>query len=166
MRSRNFRLDNGLDTSWTGRLKPDVYRHPVIALDVLPTALAATGGRLPTDRSYYGVNPLPFLMGNNSGIPHETLFWRMRDMRAQVVRHGPWKYMNVRGQVSLFDIQADPSETKDIAASRQEIVNDLATRFAAWNDEMTEPLWSFPAEERAERRAKRRNRNAKDREDK
>ena len=150
---------------WTGHLEPDEYRHPVIALDVFPTALAATGGKLPTDRSYDGVNLLPFLMGNNSGIPHETLFWRMRDMQAEVVRHGSWKYMNVRGQVSLFDIQADPSETKDVAPSRPEIVDDLAARFAAWNDEMTEPLWSFPAEERAERRAKRRNRNTTDRED-
>ena len=150
---------------WTGRLKPDEYHHPVIALDVLPTALAATGGKLPTDRPYDGVNLLPFLMGNNSGIPHETLFWRMRDMRAQVVRHGPWKYMNVRGQVRVFDIEADPSETEDVAASEPEIVNDLAARFAAWNEEMTEPLWLFPAEERAERRAKRRDRNATNRED-
>jgi arylsulfatase A-like enzyme len=86
-------------------------------------------------------------------------------MRAEVVRHGSWKYMSVRGQVSLFDLEADPSETNDVAASEPEIVNDLAARFAAWDDDMTEPLWSFPAAERAERRAKRRNRNVTDRED-
>jgi hypothetical protein len=41
----------------------------------------------------------------------------------------------------------------------------LTARFAAWNDEMTEPLWSFPAAEGGERRTKRRNRNATNRED-
>ena len=48
--------------------------------------------------------------------------------------------------------------------SEFEFVNDLNVRFAAWTDKMSEPLWSFPAAERTERRAKRRNRNATDRE--
>jgi hypothetical protein len=132
---------------------------------VLPSALAATGGKLPTDRSNDGVNLLPFLMGHNSGIPHEACCWHLRDMRAQMVRHGPWEYLNERGQVNLLDIEAGPSETQNVAESEWEIVNDLAARFATWNDETTEPVWSYPAAERAERGANRQNRNTTDRED-
>jgi len=140
---------------WTGQIKPGEYHDLVISLDVLPTAVAAAGGTLPTDRPYDGVNLLPFLKGENSESPHETLFWRMRDMQAEVVRHGSWKYMNVRSQVRLFDLEADPSETNDLAAAKPEIIQDLAARFAAWDSEMAEPLWAFPASERAKRRAKR-----------
>jgi arylsulfatase A-like enzyme len=142
---------------WTGRLKPGEYPHPVISLDILPTAVAVAGGALPADRPYDGVNLLPFLSGANPSLPHETLFWRMRDMEAEVVRHGDWKYMNVRGSVSLFDLKTDPAETNDLATSKPQIVTDLAARFAAWDQQMPEPLWAFPAEERAERRTKRRN---------
>lgn len=104
-----------------------------------------------------GVNLLPFLSGEEPGRPHETLFWRMRDMQASVVRHGDWKYMNVRGSVSLFNLKNDPWETNDLAASQPQVINELATRFAAWDKKMAEPLWAFPAEERAERRKKRRD---------
>ena len=157
---------------WTGRLKAGEYHHPVISLDVLPTALAAANKAEvanPRNRGQYstamldGVNLLPFLSGKSSAVPHETLFWRMRDMRAEVVRHESWKYMNVRGQVSLFDLECDPSETRDLAESKPEIVKDLAARFAAWDRKMAEPLWSFPAEERAKRRAKRRGTRRDDR---
>ena len=141
---------------WTGRIKPGEYAHPVIALDVLPTALAVAGGSLPTDRPYDGVDLLPFLSGAEPGLPHETLFWRMRDMQAKVVRQGDWKYMNIRGSVSLFDLKNDPGETNDLAASNPQVADELAERFSAWDKQMAEPLWTFPAEERSERRTKRR----------
>src|SRR5881398_804512 len=46
---------------WTGKLPGGkTYDHPVIALDIFPTALAAAGGDPKKDRKIDGVNLLPF----------------------------------------------------------------------------------------------------------
>ena len=39
-----------------------------------------------------GVNLLPYLSGENSGRPHETLYWRIDGMWA--IRHGDWKLVH------------------------------------------------------------------------
>jgi arylsulfatase A-like enzyme len=62
---------------WTGRLPAGrTYGHPVCSLDVFATALACAGQALPTDRKYDSVNLLPYLGGDQSGPPHDRLFWR------------------------------------------------------------------------------------------
>jgi arylsulfatase A-like enzyme/acetyl esterase/lipase len=146
---------------WPGQLAPGEYRHPVISLDILPTAVALAGGTLPADRTCDGVNLMPYLTSDNPARPHETLFWRMRDMRAEVVRHGDWKYVKVKDAVSLFDLASDLGETRNLAAEKPDLVRDLAARYATWDKQMAEPLWSFPAEERRERQTKRKNQAAK-----
>jgi hypothetical protein len=42
-----------------------VYHQPIIALDIVPTALAAARCRLPADATIDGVNLLPYLTGRN-----------------------------------------------------------------------------------------------------
>jgi arylsulfatase A-like enzyme len=62
---------------WPDRIKPGtVYSEPISLLDVLPTSAAAVGSKLPMDRSYDGVDFLPYLTGQKSGEPHNELFWR------------------------------------------------------------------------------------------
>ena len=76
--------------SWPAKIKPGVYEEPVIALDFLPTSLAAAGEEVPKDLD--GVNLLPFLTGEASGVPHETLFWRSGGFGGKhSVRRGNWK---------------------------------------------------------------------------
>jgi len=51
------------------------YKHPVSAMDVLPTALDAAGIRFRDTVSIDGASLLPYLIGKKSGIEHKTLFW-------------------------------------------------------------------------------------------
>lgn len=80
--------------SWKGQIPAGkVDDRPVIQLDIMPTAVAAAGGTMPTDRQIDGVNLLPYLTGPKAEVPHEALFWRMGPQTA--VRKGDWKLIRV-----------------------------------------------------------------------
>src|SRR5262249_17386402 len=100
---------------WTGTLPEGrVYPEPVISLDIFATALAAAGGRFPTDRVYDGVDLVPFLRGAKDGSPHDALYWRYGENLA--LRQGQWKLhktANYPGQ--LYDLDADIGETTDLS---------------------------------------------------
>ncbi len=127
---------------WPARIPAGVvHQNPVISLDVLPTALAAAGGKLPTDRPMDGVNLLPYATGEKSDPPHDLLFWRMRQNKA--VRKGNWKLV-VAGATppQLFDLSKDIAEANDLAAQKPDVVKELSNALAKWESQMVPPLWS------------------------
>ena len=103
---------------WKGRLPAGkVYEHPVVQLDVMPTCVAAAGGAVDPAWKLDGVNLLPYLSGENSARPHQTLYWRIDGMWA--IRHGDWKLVHGRAgntAPELFDLAADIREQHDLAA--------------------------------------------------
>ncbi len=111
--------------SWPGKLPAGkVYDQPVIALDILPTALAATRRPVPKPDHCNGVDLMPYLKGQNESPPHEKLFWRFGPQKA--VRRGSWKLVDwreLRDQdepavgSSLTSGQPIPSEQHDVAAA-------------------------------------------------
>ena len=117
--------------------------HPVIALDMFPTAVAAAGGSMPTDRKIDGVNLLPYLKGEKKEPPHEMLFWRMGTRRA--MRKGNWKLVKLGAQPpELYHLARDVGEKKNLAAQKPEIVSELSEALAKWEGELREPLWEPP----------------------
>ena len=75
---------------WKGHLPAGkVDDRPVIQLDILPTALAAAGVEIKPEWKLDGVNLLPYLNGQKSGVPHEALYWRFGQQMA--IRMGDWK---------------------------------------------------------------------------
>jgi len=127
---------------WPRRLKGgQVYQHPVIALDVLPTAAAAAGAKLPRDRKIDGVNLIPYLTGSGKNPPHETLFWRSG--RNYAVRKRNWKMVKRRGKVELFDLASDISEAHDLRADRPDILKEIENAYKQWNSQMAAPLWTL-----------------------
>jgi arylsulfatase A-like enzyme len=146
---------------WKGRLPAGkTYDHPIIQLDILPTALAAAGAPAGEEAKLDGVDLLPYLTGGNDKSPHETLYWRFGNQWA--VRHGDWKLV-VAGRSDpageLFNLADDISESKNLAADMPEKVAELKTLYDAWNAEQAPP--SAPKERpNRPRRANRRQQNA------
>lgn len=132
---------------WTGTLPAGkTYGGPVIALDVLPTALAAARVAVPPDWKLDGVDLLPYLKGENQAPPHETLYWRYGDQMA--IRSGPWKLVRARETKTdtaltraLFDLGSDMGESEDLAAQNPEKLKELESRWQRWNAEQAKPLW-------------------------
>jgi arylsulfatase A-like enzyme len=127
---------------WPQRLTAGAtYREPVSTLDVFATIARAAGATLPTDRQYDGVDLLPYLTGERVQPPHEALFWRAEGHRA--VRAGRYKLIaDARtGARVLFDLDADPSESHDLAAEQPAVAADLEARLRAWESGLIPPRW-------------------------
>ena len=79
---------------WPNRIEPgSVVSDPVHHFDLFQTFAAAANARVPTDRKLDGVDLLPFVRGEASGVPHRTLFWR--EGYQQSVLSDGWKLIRV-----------------------------------------------------------------------
>lgn len=127
--------------SWPGKIPSGrQFDNPVSTLDVLPTFLAAAGIDLPEDRSYDGVDLLPFLSDYSAEAPHDTLFWKMQWGAA--VRAGDWKLVRTPLEEHwLFDLSSDISESHDLAAQEPEVLATLRQSLESWESEHPEPIW-------------------------
>lgn len=107
-----------------------VYQEPVSTMDILPTCAAAAGVKLP--EGVEGVNLAPFLKEGATGVPHESLFFRMKE--ASAIRRGKWKLVGPsQATPALYDIPADPAEARNLAAAHPDVVADLQQRWKDWN---------------------------------
>jgi arylsulfatase A-like enzyme len=140
---------------WRGRLPEGaVFDQPVISLDVFATAAALADAQTPPDRKMDSVNILPHLLGDVKTPPHDWLHWRTGGGTTWAVREGNYKLvMAAAGQPELFDLAADISESRNIAAEKPEIVAKLTKGHEAWNGEMIPPIFESPRP--AKRAAKR-----------
>jgi arylsulfatase A-like enzyme len=142
---------------WKGQLPAGkVYEQPVISLDILPTAIAAAGSQPGTDWKLDGVNLLPYLKGENAAAPHDHLCWRFGTQWA--IRQGDWKLVSgcdydanplpppqpnllKATAPQLYNLKADPGETKDLAAAQPEKVAVLQALYDKWNAQNQPPAW-------------------------
>jgi arylsulfatase A-like enzyme len=119
-----------------------VYELPIIQLDLLPTLLAAAGGKIDPSWKLDGVNLLPYLNGKDTSRPHDTLYWRFGPQWA--IRDGDWKLVASRidqNQPRLINLATDIAEAHDLSAAEPERVRALTAKWQAWSAEQREPLW-------------------------
>ena len=131
---------------WKGEI-PDgqVYDKSVSSFDIFATATANSAGAT-APKQVEGVDLMPYLTGENDGVPHETLFWRQGGKTA--LRHGHWKLVrmgsrNTSGKAKweLYNLSKDISEENNLAASEPERLAELIKIWEKRNSEMSEPLF-------------------------
>jgi arylsulfatase B len=126
---------------WKGTLPAGVdYHQPVSSFDMGATALALAGGA-PAGMPLDGVNILPHLTGQTKTAPHERLVWKLNGRGA--IREGRYKLLTAEenAKYELYDLDADRSETRNIAAELPEIVQRLDATWKLWNADMKPPAW-------------------------
>jgi len=128
---------------WPGVVAPgSVVETPAIALDLVPTFLAAAGA--PRGSELDGVDLAPRLRGTAMPEEARTFFWRRRGPDGPLaVRHGPWKMVwNDRdAEPELYHLPSDLGESADVAGSNPEVVQELREALLAWDAELVDPLW-------------------------
>jgi arylsulfatase A-like enzyme len=130
---------------WKGRLGAGkTFDHPVISLDIFATAVALAGAAMPADRKMDGVNLMPHLTGKSKQPPHERLYWRTGGGASYAVREGRYKLVRIGERSELYDLDTDPSETTDVAASRKLVFDRLEAERQKWNAELIAPLFQSP----------------------
>jgi uncharacterized sulfatase len=127
---------------WPGHVAPGTrYDAPIGHIDIFATAAAAAGAKIPDDRVIDGVDVLPYVTGQRTGQPHETLFWR--EGYYQVVLHEGWKLIvSQRPDKNwLFNLADDPTERREMSAQQPETVARLRALLDAHNAQQVEPMW-------------------------
>lgn len=127
---------------WPAQIKPGTrIAGPVSHFDIFATAGGVAGAPMPADRAIDGVNLLPFIEGQASGTPHHTLFWRSG--RYKVVRDGDWKLqaLDLPHVELLYDMQADPTERRDVAAQHPDVVARLNLLLTQHDCDSVKPAW-------------------------
>ena len=91
---------------WKGVIPEGIrYDNPVISLDIFSTAVALA--KVTPKNELDGVNLIPYLTGENNGIPHQELYWRNYDTQKFAIRTINSKQILKKDETYLFDIQKD-----------------------------------------------------------
>lgn len=97
--------------------------------DLLPTLLDAIGAadRIPADLD--GASQWGVLSGTG---PSRTPDYVIGDTGAMALYRAPWKLVLQNGEQRLYDVFADPTESRDVAAEHPERVASMAAAAEAW----------------------------------
>ncbi|MDZ8118430.1 sulfatase-like hydrolase/transferase [Pontiella agarivorans] len=124
---------------WPGKLPAgQVYDHAVSTLDLYPTFCAAGNADIPSSAHLDGTNLLPFLKGEKTGRPHETLYW-YHDNSGCVVQ-GDYKLLVWQDKHWLYNLTEDLGEQHDLAKAKPEIVERLMRKYRSFVDPLPPPL--------------------------
>ncbi|MFI3305756.1 MAG: sulfatase-like hydrolase/transferase [Rikenellaceae bacterium] len=124
------------------RYKEQRFDGLTSSLDMAATSLTLAGVDTEAlERPLDGVNLLPYLDGEITDEPHDTLFWRKEDMAA--ARSGAYKYIRVKGVGErLYNVENNYNEDDDLIAQHPEIATALRTSLEEWEGGLITPiLW-------------------------
>jgi arylsulfatase A len=131
--------------AWPGRIPAGRTSDlPIHFADVVPTLTAVAGAPAPARTD--GVNLLPVLTAAGPAPERECLYWEFPGYGGQqAARFGRWKAVRQgmhRGplRTELYDLEADPNETRDLAGEQPETVARAERLFRS----QREPSAEFP----------------------
>jgi arylsulfatase A-like enzyme len=125
---------------------------PMHAMDWMPTLCALTGAKPAGKLKWDGTDIWPVLSQREKSPTARTLYCAGVGFREQMVRHGDWKLIVTGGAdqrkgkqskgketapkspapaEQLFNLAADPGETKNLAAEKPDVLAEMKRRLAA-----------------------------------
>ena len=126
--------------NWPGRIAPGEAPGMIHVVDMLPTLAGLAGASTKGTKPLDGVDLWPALTGPGA---REEIVYNVEPTQA-AVRQGRWKLhwvATLPTAVELFDLDADPSETTNLAAGQPDIVAALQARAEGLAREMAPPLF-------------------------
>ena len=144
---------------WPGVVEPNTVNHtPVISVDFYPTFLETAGAALP-DQPLDGESLLP-LLTQTGQLRRQDIHFHYphyhHSRPAGAIRQGRYKLIEFfdNGEVELYDLQSDLSETTNLAGRMPEKAHELRNRLKAWrqsvNAQMPKPNPKYAPDRAAE----------------
>ncbi len=126
-----------------GVIRPGQTNLPVGLWEVAPTILDVLQGQRPSRVT--GRSLLPWVVVSETETPTNrvALQWeQVEEPRAMAARLGRWKGFRAGpdATVQVFDLDTDPSESKNVAEQHPEVVREFIDIFMGWDRP-----WSAPA---------------------
>ena len=140
---------------WPGRIQAGTTSDQTLCLtDLLATAAAITGAKLPATAAEDSYNLLPALLGKDNTKPIREYTLHQTISLALAIRHGDWKYLDHKGSGGnnyarggewgmkpfalpekapgalgqLYNLKADPGETDNLYFKHPQIVEQLKAK--------------------------------------
>lgn len=141
MKGRKGNLDEGglrvpCLMRWKGQIARGARITPLAAaIDLLPTLADLAGVPVSGTKPLDGLSLKPLLSGKQSAWPDRRIF-SMQNRRASVRT----QQFRLDPDGALFDMVADPGQTRDIAATEAAVAAELRAAAAAWQQEMVAAL--------------------------
>lgn len=138
---------------WPGKLQANRVSDELLStMDLLPTFAKLAGAGLPMDRTLDGRDATEFLLGEADTSPRDDYFYYSGCLLTGV-RVDRWKLVLPRPEnppgtgwwgrmieevkeVQLFDLDADPGETSNVATEHPDIVANLTKRIESARSEL------------------------------
>lgn len=113
---------------WPGQSKPNSeIDEMMFVADWYSTFISLAGGKHKQDLPVDAIDMSEMLFAGKKSKRDEIIFEVAGSVRLPTIRSGKYKLMGE----ALYDIESDPSESKDIAADFPAVVKRLSTRLAA-----------------------------------
>ncbi len=116
--------------NWKGVTAPGVSDELVTTMDVFPTIADLVGGGKGSPPRFSGRSFRELLTGKPHKTGDRAVFWSFRD--AAAVREGQWKLVKQQNSYYLFDLNADPAESRDISAENPGKNRELLQMLNEW----------------------------------
>ena len=144
---------------WPAGLVPSgkICSQPVVNHDFYPTLLDAAGIKPNPAQKFDGVSTLATWQNPSTQPNRDSLYWHypldrphfLGGVSAGAIRKGDWKlieYFNPKSpnQFELFNLEKDPSEKKNLADARKNIVKDLYDTLTGWRNRIGAKIPSRP----------------------
>ena len=148
----NGPVRGGKHTHWEGGVRvPWIVRWPghvpagrtdeqsvISGVDWLPTLCAITGVNLKAN-DFDGEDTSAAWLGNGPHVRTKPLLWKTSSPGSEAyIREGQWKLRQPTrkngGEVELYDIVTDPSESKNLVSQHPDIAKKLSAKVQAWVD--------------------------------
>ena len=133
---------------WPGTLQPRTSDRIAAHIDIMPTILEVCGVAKPAALQIDGRSLWPLAKGTATAWPDRMLFtqWHrgdkpepFRDCAVRTQRH---KLVNGR---ELYDMESDPAESHDIAATNPELVAKLRKGYEEWFESVSSVRHYLPS---------------------
>ena len=126
---------------WKNHIKNGISIQPIAsAMDIFPTLIDLLEIKFESEKAIDGKSLKPLLLHRNSALwpdRHIISYWKNKtSVRSQKYR--------LDGENKLFDMYADPSQTKDIAGDMPSVFQEMITAKKKWEQEI---LFELPAKD-------------------
>ncbi len=126
---------------WPRKVKPgSVCDTPVIGTDFYPTILEMAGLPAQQEAHLDGQSLVPLLTRQADSLGREAIFWHYphyhNTLPYGAIRRGDLKLIEYfeDGKLELYDLAADPTESRDLSQSEPEAVKELLAALRAWRE--------------------------------
>jgi arylsulfatase A-like enzyme len=134
--------EGGLDVPWIVRWPGHVpagrtdAQSVISGADWLPTLCAITGVKI-NAADFDGEDASAAWLGKGTHVRTKPLLWKTSAPGSDsYIRDGQWKLAHPSrkngGDLELFDLTADPAESKNLVAQHPDIVKKLSAKVEAW----------------------------------